>query len=264
MRTAIETTRVILDVTTNPVDTLSAAGSAIATALAVVVALVIAIWGDDMKAWFRKPLLTLSIRPHAPDCHKIMTTGFNPQGWFALQYMSYFMRFAIGNDGRTAAKNVVVRALKLWCRAANGTYTEDPYFLPMNLIWSHSSTQTQPQGSVIASRIDPQLPRHCDLGHVDEGGGGLLTFCTEVKPNEVAPNVWPTVKPAGHYRLSVAVVADNADTRYYLVEIGWDGQWRDNETEMFRDGLVPTVISKALEKSPAGPMLSMREELTRT
>jgi hypothetical protein len=46
---------------------------AVATVLAVVAALVIAIWGDQLKSLTSRPKLTLAISMKPPDCHRITT-----------------------------------------------------------------------------------------------------------------------------------------------------------------------------------------------
>lgn len=113
-------------------------GAAVATFLAVVVALVVAIWGDWLKSLTNRPSLTLSIDMHAPDCIKIMSRGealVNIIGrelrgalihqvrrtvTIHVEYPTYYLRLAIGNEGNTAAVNVVTRAVELWRRNDKG------------------------------------------------------------------------------------------------------------------------------------------------
>lgn len=224
---------------------------AVATVLAVVTALVIAIWGDRLKALTSRPNLTLSIAMRPPDCHHIQTTAqiqiSPPMGSLGGAvaatrtvpigaYDTYYFRVSVGNDGNAAARNVGVRAIKLFRRNPNtNTYAEDPSFMSMDLTWSHAN------GSVVVAKIDPNLPKHCDLAHVDQPKSGFLQFNTEVTPNEVAPGVWPTVKPAGEYRLDVAVTADNAKPLYRTLKIAFDGNWYKTEAEMFTKGVVITA-----------------------
>ena len=125
-----------------------------ATLLAVVAALVIAIWGDWLKSLTSRPKLSVSISMTAPDCHKIQTTGrMQLPGTAAVvqvaAYDTYYCRLSVGNEGTAAARNVSVRALRLSRLDANGAYESDPYFMPMNLTWSHAA------GSTEAGKIDP-------------------------------------------------------------------------------------------------------------
>ena len=96
-------------------------------------------------------------------------------------------------------------------------------------------------GSVVVAKIDPKLPKHCDLAHVDNPSSTHLQLNTEVTPNVVAPGVWPTIKPAGTYRLEVAVTADNAPPVYRTLRIVFDGKWYASETDMFTKGVVISV-----------------------
>src|SRR5215470_17274799 len=87
-----------------------------ATFLAVVAALVIAIWGDWLKSLTSRPKLSVSISMNAPDCHKIQTTGqMQLPGTAAVvqvaAYDTYYCRLSIGNEGSAAARNVSVRAI---------------------------------------------------------------------------------------------------------------------------------------------------------
>ncbi len=88
------------------------------------------------------------------------------------------------------------------------------------------------------------MPRHCDLAHIDEPESNLLKFNTEVELNEVAADIWPTTKPAGTYRLRVAVVADNSKPRYWQLRIVFSGNWYDDEAEMFENGVRVEVESR--------------------
>src|SRR5260221_3800900 len=204
---------------------------AIATVLAVVAALVIAIWGDWLKSLTSRPELTLSISMKPPDCHRIQTMAQLPTG-LVTTFDTYYFRLAVGNDGRAVARNVGVRAIKLSkVDAVSGIYKEDPHFMPMDLTWSHVG------GSVEVTKIDPDLPKHCDLAHVDSPKSTFFQFNTEVTPNEVAPGVWPTVKPAGHYRLDVAVTSDNSKPLYRTLKIAFDGTWYQTEKDMFEKGV---------------------------
>ncbi len=225
-----------------------AAFGAIATLLAVVAALVIAIWGDWLRSLTSRPELTISISMQPPDCHRIQvivqvgggTTISSSTLMVAppipMAFDAYFLRLAVGNNGEAAARNVGVRAVNLWrLDSTTGEYAVDPHFMSMDLTWSHAN------GSVVVAKIDPALPKHCDLAHVDESNSPFLEFCTEVSPYEVAPGVYPTKKPAGTYRLGVAATADNSKPVYRTLEIVVDGKWYKTEAEMFTKGVVITV-----------------------
>ena len=227
------------------------AAGAIATLIAVVAALVIAIWGDWLKSLSARPKLTLSISMRPPDCHRIQTTIEVEMGppmrtlgaavaaarKVSIGTMtSFYFRLSVGNDGKAAARNVGVRAIKLWhLDVATNKYNKDPIFMSMDLTWSHAN------GGVVATKVDPRLPKHCDLAHVDQPRSGLLQFNTEVTPNEVSRGVWPTIKPPGVYRLEIAATADNSKPVYRTLRIAFDGKWYESEEDMFTKGVVITV-----------------------
>jgi hypothetical protein len=107
--------------------------------------------------------------------------------------------------------------------------------MSMDLTWSHAN------GSVVVAKIDPRLPKHCDLAHIDKPSSTHIQFNTEVTPNEVAPGIWPTVKAAGTYKLEVAVPADNSIPLYRTLNITFDGIWYQTEKDMFEKGVVVSV-----------------------
>src|SRR5207244_3745631 len=102
----------------------------------------------------------------------------------------------------------------------------DPTFIPLNLKWANT-------GETVSPRIPARgMSKHCDLCFVQQDSEEYLTFVTEVFPNPVAPDVWPTRKEAGSYKLDVAVVADNADPVRKTLLIEFGGKWFDDADEM--------------------------------
>src|ERR1700694_209817 len=95
----------------NPTDWITA----IATFLAVVAALSIAIWGDWLRSLASRPALTISISPKAPDCHRIQATGqalvqvtegpTTRQELQPVTFDTYYCRLEVGNKGNAPAKN---------------------------------------------------------------------------------------------------------------------------------------------------------------
>jgi hypothetical protein len=237
----------------NAVGAIATTVGAIATLLAVVAALGIAIWGDWLKSLTSRPKLTLSISMQPPDCHRIQVVERLPAkgptvtsstslatilaGQPATRtFDTYFCRLAVGNGGKAAARNVGVRAIKLWrLDSTTGSFNEDPHFMPMDLTWSHTND------SLVTAKIDPELPKHCNLAQITELEPTLLQLSTEVVPYEVAPGVYPTKKPAGTYRLRIAATADNSKPLYRTLKIAFEGKWYKTEAEMFTKGVVVTV-----------------------
>lgn len=212
--------------------------TAVGTVGAVGVALFIAIWGDWLKGIFAKPILAVGIRMEPPDCLKIRYV-VDQRGVTTFYANSYYCRLAVRNDGRLGARNVEVSLLSLSRRNDDGQFEQDRSFIPLSLVWSNSNPR-----STVADRIPPDgLSKHCDFCHVVEDGTAnpILNLDTEVTPTELAPGVWPTRKPVGTYQGRLAVTSDNAKPYYRDFTITYTG-WKDDEDDMFREGLVIAML----------------------
>lgn len=199
--------------------------TSIGTIAAVVVALGIAIFGDQLKALMRKPRLTATIRPHF---NKIK---FRIDG---ISYDSYHYGLRIENNGNTGAVNVEVRMLSLSTKEGE-EFIRDLHFPPQNLVWAFTHAivmEHLPSGP-------PELGKNCDFFHIVNRQDRLLEFGTESTPNQVEYHgdwEWPTRRKPGVYRGTLAISADNAKTSYLNFEIIYN-KWVDDETEMSTNGL---------------------------
>ncbi len=220
-------TRLLLAVRLDPTPSITDWLTAIGTIGTGIVAIVLAIWGDEVRLLWRRPKLAASIEMAPPDCHPLTRLMAE------LPIDGYYFRLSIGNNGRRRAQDVMVRLLALELRDADGAYRPDPDFRPFNLKWAHTD-------DVAVPRIDPFLPRHCDLCHIWNRPGQplLLEFDTEVEPNQIRPDVWPTKKSMGNYRITIAVTATNARPLQTTLRIRFSGRWFDRPDEMFSQGLV--------------------------
>lgn len=128
--------------------------------------------------------------------------------------------------------------LELRKRDSSNTMVVDPVFLPLDLRWSFDQEQRP--------RLLPEVPRFCDLLHVDDpaavdGNRLLLVFHSSMfpaQPNELRVGKWPTVKPPGEYELDIGVAGVNAKTVRRTISIRFSDKWYDDEAEMFTKGLV--------------------------
>lgn len=203
--------------------------------VSAIVALVIALWGAQLRNLMSGPRLTMTIDMQSPDCHPIRRDRDG-----------YYYRMRIGNNGRGRATDVEVRILALR-RQVDGVYVGDEDFRPLNLKWSHSTMTVSPG-------IGAGLDRHCDLCHVwkNDGEEPLVEFDTEVEPSEVRPNVWPTRKPPGDYELDLVVIATEARALHRTLGIQFV-KWHDDTNAMFSQGLTiqdrTTVARSGLRRS---------------
>ena len=208
---------------------------AIGTIATAVLALLLAT-RDQLQRWLFQPRLRLRIRQGPPDCTTIEAKGFvqTPKGTAPFQETQFYCRFSVDNEGRRRADDVAVRLIRLWHREKLG-WVDDASFFPLHLKWSHVGTTVTPA-------LDPRLPRHCDFCHCTENEHDRFHLETEVEPYEVAPGVFPSIKPPGTYRIEAAVTAANARAQYAIVELEFDGVWSDDAVDMATEHLVPSVL----------------------
>jgi hypothetical protein len=217
-------------------------------AIGAVAVAVLAIWGDTVRNLIFTPKLDLKIAMKEPDCVKIQTVALSIVGGgqnapLIQQALtdSYYMRLRVNNTGSVAARGVEVRLTALRAKQPNGTFQDDPSWLPLSLVWSNTRDPRTGAGKVVLEKIDKDVPRHCDLCHVVHGAAPLLMeFDTEVAPNQIA-GAWPTKRAAGTCEVDVVATADNAGTVRHVVEVFYSGQWHANPTTMFATGIRVTV-----------------------
>ena len=213
----------------------------IATFLAVIVAL----FKEDIVRLWRKPVLQARIKLSAPDCHKTIMTATNLETRAIIEADCYYFRLWIENTGNQRAEKVQVFMSKVSRRKANGSFVEDKSFLPMNLRWSHSqSPNLGPE--IFAEGISPQMGKHCDLAHILDPKRRQIFCCSfpDVPQEktileydlEIAPNTLSHLAPPGVYRIDFKLAAANMDPITKTIEINHTGDWHESEVKMFSDG----------------------------
>src|SRR5262245_53997754 len=126
-----------------------------AGATATFLAVLVALFRDEILRVWRKPKLTTLIALAPPDCHKTTLTYMVQQP--VVTYRSadcYYLRLWVKNDGKTRAERVQVFAAKLLRRNAGGSFKEVDAFLPMNLRWAHGQ-QASGGPEIFAEGISP-------------------------------------------------------------------------------------------------------------
>ncbi len=203
-----------------------------ATFLAVLVAL----FKEQVLRFWRKPKLKVSIALSPPDCHKTQITRL-PDGFSAD---CYYLRLWIENFGKTRAETIQVFVAKLLRKSADGRFREVEDFLPMNLKWAHG-------GEVFAPGISPTMGKHCDLGRLidpqdhkqfgDDLEGmqdnqTILALDLEFLPATKSHLIRP-----GTYQLQLKIAASNCAVVNKTLELTITGSWFPEENRMFREGL---------------------------
>jgi hypothetical protein len=217
--------------------------TAIATFLAAVVALVLGVWGNELRMLGRSPRLSLTLDP-APDHFQRFT---HPAGT-----AEYDVRISVTNAGDLGAKNAEVVAVELLVKQANGAFARDPVFMAMNLRRTH-------YGDTITPIVHHGVPRPYDLlacydpalqlaAKRPELLFDLSTVVSPVAAQPVVaqpvalPDAYPSWKPQGTYRLSLALAADGVAPVRTTVEITWSGKWSDHASDFFKDELIVKLI----------------------
>lgn len=224
-----------------PIDAAAWTGS-LATLLAVLAAL----FKEEIVRLWRRPELTARVRLAPPDCHLTQIVyRTNVPAPAVNSAPCYYLRIWVENNGNLRATQVQVFAAKLERRQADGSYRQVASFLPMNLCWAHG--QTRDSGpEIFADGISPAMGKHCDLGHIVEPrrrqdlghdlpgvaqNQTILALDLEVQPNTLGHLVQP-----GVYRLTVLIAAANAKPVTKVIELNHTGQWYADEQTMFSDG----------------------------
>ena len=205
-------------------------------AIATFIAVIVALFKEDIVKFWRCPNLDLRVKLEAPDCQKIPLQVINQSAGKKFRIDSYYLRLWIFNSGRVRVDRVQVFASKLLRQHADSEFKKEQSFLPMNLKWSHSQLSSKGP-EIFAEGISPDMGKHCDLGHIKKAETTKLELDLEVLPNTGSHILTP-----GKYRLDIKIAAGNFKPITRTIEINLTGAWFDDEARMFSDGLGLKVI----------------------
>jgi hypothetical protein len=207
---------------------------ALSTAAAVVLAAIVALFGDSMKRWFwfYRPNLQLEARVRRPDAERVgRVMRVNEQVTVAVGD-AWFFRLEISNLRRTPAREVQVYLEKI--EKADGTPVEK--FTPMNLKWTNQGVTTRPV-------LLKKLRAFCDFIYVSEPAWKTQTgenldgvaaekcvMCLDVEATNTGKG---HLLGPGAYRYDLYVAAENFPARRSMVEVRYDGTWNAEQDAMF-------------------------------
>jgi hypothetical protein len=219
----------------------SAGVAAWASVTMTFLAVLVALFKEDLRLKWRKPKLKAVIRLTPPGCHKTEITVTNQQtGEVVDRLPCYYLRIWVENTGNQRAEQVQVFASGLWRKQLDGTFGEQKDFLRMNLLWAHIARP-------FLDGLSPNMGQYCDLGRVVHPskasaagdtlpgvppGKTILALSTEVRPNTKTHLLAP-----GVYQLELKIAASNCKPVSKKVELNVTGEWFDHETPMFAHGL---------------------------
>ena len=188
-------------------------------ALATFLAVLVALFREEIISLWRHPNLVGRINLAAPDCVKTELSIFNPQTGVIIDHGgSYYFRIWVENKGKLRAEQVQVFANKLLKNHADGIFRLEEKFLPMNLKWSHSQRPNEPE--IFASGISPLMGKHCDIGRIvhrtlrEKNMDVLPEFQPDISifalETEVTPSTSCHLLSPGIYHLDLKIAAANS------------------------------------------------------
>lgn len=193
-------------------------------------AVVVALFGQRLWEFIDRPILKILFKEEAPACHKTGLGGKVPV---------YYFRFIVKNTGNKQAEDCEAYLEKIKKLNDSGIYEEYKNFTPVNLKWSGVREPIQ-------RTIYPDKETYCDLGKVVEqpqmyesryvnatdSDQKLNKFIFELP--EVYYSQWDCLLP-GKYTITISIYSRNAKKVTRDFEIFWSGNWKSEDSEMFKE-----------------------------
>lgn len=189
-------------------------------------AVVVALFQEKIKDFFRMAKLDVKINLEPPDCHQIALT--DPRNGSTI-CNSIYIRFKVQHLSGNSAENVELMLSNFRRVNSDGSKEVVREFLPMNLVWSHF----QPQKTEV--RIPKNLFRHCDFGYFRPftiNNGTILKLDMMVQPNPVAGGGLPNVILPGKYNFEVMISGNNVKPLMKRWRLEFGRAWSEDEPEM--------------------------------
>jgi hypothetical protein len=210
-------------------------------------AVLVALFKDELLRRIRRPILTVRIKPEAPDCLLVSTAVVYNQTGILWTGRIYWLRLWIENVGKGRAEQVQVFVSSLFKENVNGEYASVADFEPMNLRWANSRDPNNPE--IFASGISGGFGKHCDLCSVSDPANptdhqGYPGQCVGTLQLEVVPGGDRNRLPPGKYVLEIDVGSANAAPVTIYVQLNIEGQWSPDRETMFRDHLGVQLVAR--------------------
>lgn len=219
--------------------------------IVTLLAIIVALFKDQIISLFFHPNLIAKIELASPDCVQTPINFFDNSGRIVRSEDSYYFRLWIENTGRIKAENVQVYFSELLQKHLDGHYKRVKQFQPMNIKWSNSPIGRQ---DIFALEISPFMGRHCDLCHIrdpetltgivmrDNLGVNdeiaLVEFDLEVIPATLSNIIEP-----GEYQIKLKLAASNKRPKEVVLKLNFNGNWYLDESEMFSKGISIEIIN---------------------
>lgn len=211
-----------------------------AAAAVTFLAVLVALFKDPIREWWRKPKLVASCGNSPPHCIRTPYFVHDLIGNLLWTGDTYWVRAMVDNTGRTRAEKVQVSLSKLYYRpSVDENFSEiTNHHFPMNLRWSHIHTP-------ILDGISQHMPALCDI----------IALCDPANPHWQVPANTPPHTTVGRLQLEVDLPAEFHSLRpgswKVILRIGaanakpiektllfsHTGEWRQNDGDMRRECL---------------------------
>jgi hypothetical protein len=206
------------------------AGAAVVAAFGTLSAVLLALYRDTWREWRSRPRLSLHLDP-------MWTESNRDLFWQQGEAPAHWLRLRVRNEkGRRSAEDVEVLVTGFYALGE----AEEAWQPPMDIYPLRWSATPDPR-----VQIPPGVSRHVDLlmfpaPTVSDGGGGftvappeeeltttgVLCVRQEGASTRSGSAVSDQVFENHHYRIELAVVARDIDSRAYAVEVEFDGRYR--------------------------------------
>jgi hypothetical protein len=179
-----------------------AGAGVLATFLATALALLLAIYGDRLKAWRTGPKLRLVLK--------------NPKGAVLLcsntKRRHYYTLSVVNDRPGAIANNCCVRLTHLWRSTPDGRFVPVPIAYPLVLSW--------PPSEVTPWAVSVGREELVDFGFLEESSSFQATA-------RVYPNNFDGLVRAGEaVRYGLEIISDQfASKQPQVFEVCWDGEW---------------------------------------
>src|SRR5580704_6370844 len=142
--------------------------TALGTVGAVVLALSLALYGEQVKRWTFHPALRLRAHVRRPDGDKVSRWAQFQDGRRIDLGESWYFRLAVSNDGNETAEDVQVFLAKVE-RKHGHKFEKVIRFTPMNLRWTNTDDERTSRDRVTRPTLLADTPAmYCDLVHISD------------------------------------------------------------------------------------------------
>lgn len=189
-------------------------------------AVLVALFQEKIKDLFNKAILSPSIKLRPPDCHQIDLTNNLRQ----VVGKAIYIRICVSHEKGKSGENVEIILFRVLRKNKNDKWINVKEFLPMNLRWSHTHSQTV--------TIPPKSFRHCDLGSFRKSQTTTkFLIDTIVQPNAVSGGKIPNLLSPATYKFEILLTGKNVKPVIKSWIIIFKPTWSDKESTMLKKNI---------------------------